>query len=69
MRDVSGSVWVKPTACQDEGSWAIYLIPAPVGLLVALMNSQWKMGLSGRLRASALGSLQSQTAPHMAAGL
>lgn len=27
------------------------------------------MGLSDRLRASALGSLQSQTAPHMAAGL
>lgn len=35
LGDASGSAWVKPTACQGEGSWGMHLMSAPVGLLVA----------------------------------
>lgn len=40
------------------------LLPAPVGLLVALTHPQWEMRLSDRLSASALGSPQTQSAAH-----
>lgn len=69
LRDASGSARVKPPACQGDRSWEMHFMPAPVGLLVALMHPQWEMRLSGRLSASALGSPWSPAAAHMGAGL